>query len=111
MENREFINTLSNCAIACENCASSCLEEENVNMLARCIKLDHDCTEICNLAINYLVRSSENTNSIIELCANICAQCAEECEKHDHDHCTECAEACRNCEESCREFLNAKVKM
>lgn len=111
MENRELINSLSNCVIACEHCASSCLEEDNVKMMARCIKLDHDCADICNLAMKYLSRNSEDTNSVVELCATICAKCAEECEKHDHDHCKECAEACRNCEESCREFLNAKVKM
>ncbi|WP_425573169.1 four-helix bundle copper-binding protein [Paraburkholderia caribensis] len=28
--------------------------------------------------------------------------CASECEKHQHEHCKQCAEACRRCAEQCR---------
>ncbi|WP_373711169.1 four-helix bundle copper-binding protein [Jeotgalibaca porci] len=31
--------------------------------------------------------------------------CADECEKHDHNHCQECAKACRACEEACNAYV------
>ncbi len=102
---RELINTLTNCIIACENCATSCLEEENVKKMKACIQLDRDCADVCSLAGRFLARESQNTIGIIELCADMCAECAKECEKHDHDHCVECAKACRQCEKSCRAYL------
>ncbi|WP_158686517.1 four-helix bundle copper-binding protein, partial [Cronobacter sakazakii] len=30
---------------------------------------------------------------------------AEECGKHDHDHCQRCAEACKKCADACRKML------
>lgn len=105
-KHRELLNTLTNCIAECENCASSCLEEDNPKALAACIKLNKDCADICNLAIKFLSRDSKKTISAIGICADICAECAKECEKHDHDHCIDCAEACRQCEQSCRAYLN-----
>ncbi|HRO44370.1 hypothetical protein [Agriterribacter sp.] len=38
------------CAHVCNQCISSCLQEEEVSMLTRCISLDMDCAEICIVA-------------------------------------------------------------
>jgi hypothetical protein len=27
--------------------------------------------------------------------------CAQECAKHQHDHCQKCAESCRQCADAC----------
>jgi len=35
------------CAVTCQQCASACLREENVAMMARCIELDRECAEAC----------------------------------------------------------------
>lgn len=102
----KIIDSLSDCVEACESCATLCLEEDNVKKMTGCIKLDLDCAEICALAVKLLSRDSQYAKSIISLCADACAQCAEEGEKHDHQHCKECAEACRNCEEICKTHLD-----
>jgi len=104
METRhqEIIEALERCAAACDHCAASCLEEDNVAMMARCISLDMDCAQICRFAAGALTRNSENAGAIARLCADICGACASECSKHDHDHCRKCAEACEHCAESCR---------
>ncbi|WP_419150467.1 four-helix bundle copper-binding protein [Paraburkholderia kururiensis] len=34
--------------------------------------------------------------------AGLCDACAAQCEKHEHEHCRQCAQACRNCAEACR---------
>lgn len=102
----EIIHTLNECVIACETCAAACLEEENVKKMSNCIKLDRDCADICSLGVQLLARNSGLSESYIGLCADICSKCAEECEKHEHDHCRICAEACRKCEETCKSYLD-----
>lgn len=104
--NRELINALTNCLQACENCATACLEEPNAASMATCIRTARDCADICSSAIRYLARDSRHSISLVGICADICAECAGECDKHDHDQCIECAKACRRCEESCRAYLN-----
>lgn len=91
------------CALECKHCASACLGEDDVKMLARCIRLDHDCASICMLAIEAMAGGSEFVKQICKLCAEICDTCAAECEKHKHmEHCKKCAEACRKCAVACR---------
>lgn len=101
-KNQELMNALNNCAAECNHCATACLDEEDVKMLTRCIKLDMDCADICQLTASYVARGSEHTNHLLKECAEICEACAEECEKHAHmEHCSKCAEACRHCAEVC----------
>lgn len=101
-QNAGLIDALNTCSAECSHCATACLEEQDVNMLIRCIKLDMDCAEICSLASSYVARGSAYTQQILHECAEICEACAEECEKHAHmEHCRSCAEACRHCAEVC----------
>ncbi|WP_291126207.1 four-helix bundle copper-binding protein [Hydrogenophaga sp.] len=44
------IEACNACAAACNHCAASCLAEQEVKMMAKCIALDIDCVEICQLA-------------------------------------------------------------
>jgi hypothetical protein len=101
-KNQELMNALNNCAAECNHCATACLDEQDVKMLARCIKLDIDCADICQLTASYVARGSEHSNHLLKECAEICEACAEECEKHAHmQHCRKCAEVCRHCAEAC----------
>ena len=98
------MEALSNCAAECNHCATACLDEQDVKMLSRCIKLDIDCADICLLTASYVARDSEHANHLLKECAEICEACAEECEKHAHmEHCRKCAEACRHCAEACHQ--------
>lgn len=99
--NQALIQTLLDCALACEYCASSCLEEEHVKMMTSCIKLDRDCADICLQAARLLQRNSVIAYQYLLLCEEICRLCAEECGKHDHKHCKACAEACIKCADAC----------
>jgi hypothetical protein len=38
--NHELLEALDKCAAECSHCAVACLDEKDVTMLARCIKLD-----------------------------------------------------------------------
>lgn len=46
-ENQQLIQTLHECVAACNHCFDACLQEDNVKMMAECIKLDRECADIC----------------------------------------------------------------
>ena len=96
------IDACNDCALACDHCAASCLKEQDVKAMARCIALDIDCAEVCRLAVAYMGRGSELSGAICELCADVCEECGKECARHKMEHCQKCAEACRRCAEECR---------
>ncbi len=104
-ENTELVHELMECAVACETCAAACLNEEDVTMMARCIELDRDCAELCMQGVHLLLRDSELAHPFLVVCEEACRLCAEECAKHNTDHCRRCAEACERCAEACRERL------
>src|SRR5690606_29415499 len=96
------IDACTACAVACDHCAASCLQEEGVQMMAKCIRLDMDCAQICRLAAAYMARDSQFARDICRLCAQVCDACARECASHDADHCQACARACWRCAQECR---------
>jgi len=101
----QLIAALNKCAAECNHCATACLDEQDVKMLAKCIKLDIDCADICSLTASLIARSSEHGKHLLKECAEVCDACAEECEKHAQmgmEHCRMCAEACRACADACR---------
>jgi hypothetical protein len=99
---QQCIDECNACAVACRHCASECLKENEVKMLARCIQLDTDCAVICEAAVALMSGGSEFADKLCNVCADVCNACAAECEKHsDMSHCKECAEACHRCAEAC----------
>ena len=103
----DLLRTLADCVSACEHCATACLHEDNVKMMAGCIALDRDCADVCALTARLLARGSEHGQHLLRECAEICTLCADECGQHQHDHCQACAAACRACAEACRAALAA----
>ena len=79
--------------------------------LRRCIRLDLDCADVCEVTGRVLSRQTEYdaelTRAVLEACASACRRCGAECESHAgmHEHCRICAEACRRCEEACEALL------
>jgi hypothetical protein len=109
-KNQSLMAALNDCAAECNHCATACLDEQDVKMLARCIKLDIDCADICQLTASLVARASEHASHLLKECAEICNACAEECEKHGHmEHCRRCAEACRRCAEECSRLAGTRV--
>lgn len=98
----ELIKKLDICIAACNFCASSCLREDNVQMMAKCISMDMDCADVCRTAGVLLARKSPHGKHLLKECIEICEACAEECGKHESAHCQACAKACRECAEACK---------
>jgi hypothetical protein len=101
---QEILQELNACAAACNVCYNACLNEEDVDMMTRCIELDRECADICQLTASILARDSENADKYLKFCADICDICAGECKKQDKDHCRECARACSSCAALCRSY-------
>ncbi len=105
----EVILQLQRCITACEACASLCLDEDDVTPMAHCIELDRDCSDVCTLAANLLIRASEYSHEFLAFCEKVCRACAEECSKHEHEHCKKCAAECTKCAEACHDHHQGKV--
>ena len=70
------------CAQTCTSCADACLAEDNVKSLAQCIRLNLDCSDVCNITCRMATRltgSDEEVNlRMLETCAAACRLCGEE---------------------------------
>ena len=106
----DLINSLMECAIACERCMSACLEEKDVTEMAHCIELNRDCAEVCFLGAKLLLRDSEIAHQYLKICEEACRVCAGECSLHQEEHCMECARVCRRCQETCHQH-SSKVEL
>lgn len=104
-----MVQELIACESACIVCADACLSEQDVQMLATCIALDLDCADVCAVTSRLASRMGHHRKAVmphqIQACREMCRLCAEECERHDHEHCRVCAQACRRCEEACDKVL------
>ncbi|QIN80994.1 four-helix bundle copper-binding protein (plasmid) [Rubrobacter marinus] len=109
----ECIEACFDCAQACTACADACLGEGDVQMLARCIRLDLDCADVCDATGKILSRQTATEPAMIratlQACAEACRLCGDECENHAQhgmQHCQACADACRRCESACKGVLS-----
>jgi hypothetical protein len=107
MAHQQFKDCIDVCAVSCNHCATECLKEDDVKMLARCIQLDLECAAICRSAAELMSLGSEYSHHLCRICADVCKECGEECEKHAQmgmAHCKECAQACRRCAQACEQM-------
>lgn len=105
MKNEKLINALTNCVNHCNYCADACLNEDNVQKMTKCIQTDSVCAEVCEALKNVLLTSYQDVDALVKYCLKVCKACAEECGKHEADHCKKCAEACNNCAKECESYL------
>jgi len=103
------IEACSSCMAECEHCTNSCLQEQDIAALAKCITLNRDCAAACYLAVRLMESHSKFAQTFCRLCADICQECTEECRKHKMDHCQKCAEECQRCADECRKMSSEKA--
>lgn len=104
--NIELLQKLAECAAECERCIDACLDDENIKVLVRPIRLCRDCAKICYTTASFIASNSEHAQHLVDECTEICRICAEACDHHKEDEyeCKTCASICRECEEACRSF-------
>ena len=109
----QCITACFGCAQACTACADACLSEDMVAEMAKCVRTDLDCADVCEATGRVLSRhtgyDANLTRAVLQACASACKTCGDECESHagHHEHCRLCAEACRRCEAACHTLLTS----
>lgn len=105
MYNR-LITILNQCAATCDHCAAACLKEAEVHHLAQCIRSDIACASVCR-STALLLENEMSAQAALRLCEEICIICAQECSKHNHEHCIACAKICNECALDCKQAIAA----
>ncbi|QPQ55638.1 four-helix bundle copper-binding protein [Allosphingosinicella flava] len=97
------------CSVICTSCADACAAESDVHHMRQCIRLCLDCADVCAMIARVATRRTGSNEILLQealqLCITACDLCAEECARHDTDHCRRCAEMCRECSDDCRKAL------
>lgn len=91
-DSKSSVDITVHCAYECEHCADQCYSEPQ---MAECGRLARDAAEICWSIAGFMSRGSRFIPSLAKSCIEICEACASECEKHESEHCQNCAKACR----------------
>jgi hypothetical protein len=99
---RPCIDACNTCAQTCEQCAHACLAEPDLKAMSRCVALNVDCAQACQIAATFMARGSDGVEAACTFCATLCELCADECAGHDLPHCQRCAQVCRHCAGECR---------
>lgn len=96
------------CSAICTSCADACSAEEMD--MRQCIRACMDCADICDATFKTAARRTGSNElllqEMLQLCITACDICAEECARHDNDHCRRCAEMCRECSRDCKAALD-----
>jgi uncharacterized membrane protein len=109
------IDACLNCLQSCVSCANSDLFEDDVEEMRRCVALDENCADICDVTARILSRPRESDDFVVhrllQACVRVCTACAEECHKHAHHmrHCAVCEKACLACVYACNKLLEAEA--
>ena len=97
------------CSAICTSCADACAAEEMVAHMRQCIRTSLDCADICTATARVATRRTGSNEIVLremlQLCITACDICAEECARHNDEHCRLCAEMCRETARDCRPAL------
>jgi hypothetical protein len=107
----DAIDAAKDCAVVCAACASACVG--GGEQMARCIRDDLDCADLCEVTARHLVRLNASdkqlTLSVLAACIEACVECGTSCGEHaaQHEHCRLCQQACNRCEAACQALVDA----
>ena len=103
---RACIDECHNCHDSCAETVTHCLQMGGEHAEASHIRLLLDCAEICQTRANFMLRMSDFHTRTCGVCADVCEQCARDCERFGEDEMKQqCAETCLSCAQSCREMV------
>ncbi|MCF6157067.1 MAG: four-helix bundle copper-binding protein [wastewater metagenome] len=99
------------CYNVCIKTISHCLQMGGKHAGAGHISLLRDCADVCRANTDLMLRNSGWSGRTCSLCADICIECASNCEKFTDDQIMrECANVCNHTAESCRKVAEAVIQ-
>lgn len=112
MKKQQCIDHCNRCHSLCESLVNHCLSMGGEHAKPNHIRLLRDCSEICQTTANFKLRDSPLHHLTCGACAEVCRQCAMECETLGVNDVSmaECARACRICSDTCQEMFRALTR-
>lgn len=93
---------------ACLETMLYCLGRGGTYADADHIRLLAECAEICQTSAGFVLRESPLRGTVCAVCAEVCDQCAVECDTFaDEGRLEHCAQICRQCAASCAAMAGA----
>ena len=89
-QQRAALESVARAIEVCEWCADQCVQEANPHMI-ECIHLCEDVSEIGEATLALVPRNSRFAQQAVQALQQAVQMCAQECGRHPHDHCQECA--------------------
>jgi hypothetical protein len=107
---------LKQCIDHCFECHRSILETVQYCLTlggrhaqAAHIQLLQNCASICQTSAEFMIAVSPLHPDVCAAAAQVCTDCADECESFEDYQMERCAQACRRCAESCGRMSRRKV--
>ncbi len=102
---QQCIDACTKCHNECVSSIQHCLEAGGDHAKPDHVQLLRTCAEICTLAADSMLGSSEFDKKICALCEEICRRCADSCDQFSDAAMKQCATACRECADACKRFV------
>lgn len=110
-EMRDCIKDSQQCEALCMETVNHCLELGGKHADPSLIRSLMDCAEICQTNADYLLRQSEQYQSVCQTCAEVCDQCEKACRQFGDDTMMRsCAEVCHRTAQSCRQVAGIGMR-
>lgn len=94
------------CYRVCAETITYCLTRGGDHAEVKHIQLLMDCTALCQISADFMIRGSSCSPDLCKVCADVCGRCADDCERFvDDDQMQACADVCRKCAAACREMM------
>ena len=108
-EMQQCIQNCTDCHRICVETTMHCLHMGGKHAEAKHIRLMMDCAQICQTSADFMLRMSNFHQRTCGICAEVCDQCADDCERVDRNDAQmkACADMCRRCADSCRRMASA----
>jgi len=88
----------------CGWCADQCIQEADP-MMAECIRLCEDMTELGEAVLALLPRNSRYSTDLLQVYQQAIQACARECSQHPHAHCQECAATLGRASQTVQQYM------
>jgi Cys-rich four helix bundle protein (predicted Tat secretion target) len=95
---RDLVAAAGHCVSEADLCDQHCLAmfREGDTSLVDCAARVRELAALCTAAGKLAAQDSPRLNALLEVCAESCKACEDECRKHEakHEVCKACADAC-----------------
>lgn len=102
---KDIYDSLTNCAVLCDEFATACSRSEDIESWYRSIFLSLDCADLCRQLAMLYVRGSKNTHQLAKACIEVCEKCAQEVSSTNAQRRGEVYAVCQQTISSCVSIL------